>query len=79
LLCGLQQGFGRGQSGSLPARQLGDEAPNAGGMQRDRDAVGSDIDPFDQQPEEPRLLSGLELVPNWPESAQRFDEIGLVE
>jgi hypothetical protein len=62
LLCGLQQGFGSGKSGSLLVRQLRDEAANPGSMQRDGDAVGRDVDPFDQQPRDPRLFGRVELV-----------------
>ena len=40
------------RSDSLFARQFGDEAPDASGMQRDGDAVGRHVDPLDKQPEE---------------------------
>jgi hypothetical protein len=45
-------------------RQLRDEAANPCSMQRDRDAGGRDIDLLDQQPQDPRLLGGVELVPH---------------
>jgi hypothetical protein len=54
---------------SLCASQLCDEAANPGGMQRDRDTVGRDVDPLDQQPQDPRLLGRVELVPDRLESA----------
>jgi hypothetical protein len=43
-------------------------------MQRDGDAVGRDVDPFDQQPEDARLFDRVELVPDRLESAQRLDD-----
>jgi hypothetical protein len=33
-------------------------------MQRDGDAVGCDVDPLDQQPQDPRLLGRVQLVPD---------------
>ena len=57
----LQQGFGAAGAEPSLVRQFRDEAPDSGGMQRQGDAVGSDIDPLDQQPQDPRLLSGVEL------------------
>ena len=39
-------------------------------MQRDGDAVGRDVDPLDEQPEDPRLLGRVELVPNRLERAR---------
>ena len=79
LLCGLQQGFGRGQSGSLLVRQLRDEAANPGGMQRDGDAVGRDVDPLDQQPQDACLLGRVELVPDRLQRSEGFDDIALLE
>ena len=62
--------FGRGRSGSLLVRQFRDEAADSGSVQRDGDAVGSDIDPLDQQPQDARLLSGVKLVADRLESAE---------
>jgi hypothetical protein len=42
--------------------QLRDEAADSGGMQRDGDAVGRDVDPLDQQPED-SLLAGIGSLP----------------
>ena len=48
-------------------------------MQRDRDAVGSDIDPLDQQPQDARLLGWVKLVPDRLESAEGLDDFALLE
>jgi hypothetical protein len=34
-------------------------------MQRDGDAVGRDVNPLNQQPQDARLLGRVELVPDW--------------
>jgi hypothetical protein len=46
------------KAGDPLVRQLGDEAADSGGMQRDRDPIGRDIDTLDQQPQDARLFSG---------------------
>jgi hypothetical protein len=48
-------------------------------MQRDGDAVGRDVDPLDQQPQYPRLLGRVQLVPDRLERAEAFDDIALLE
>jgi hypothetical protein len=44
-------------------------------MQRDRDAIRRDVDPLDEQPEDPRLLGRVDLVPHWLERGDHLDEL----
>jgi hypothetical protein len=48
-------------------------------MQRDGDAVGRDVDPLDQEPEDAGLLGRVELVPYGFECPEGFDDIALLE
>jgi hypothetical protein len=48
-------------------------------MQRDRDAVGGDVDPLDQEPHDACLLGRVELVPHRFERPEGFDDITLLE
>ena len=48
-------------------------------MQRDRDAVGRDLDALDQQPEDACLLGWVELVLDRLERPEGFDEIDFLE
>ena len=48
-------------------------------MQRDGDAVGRDVDPLDQEPQDARLLGRVELVPDRLERAERLDDLALLE
>ena len=59
--------------------QLRDEAANPGGMQRDGDSVGRNVDPLDQQSHDACLLGRVELVPNRLERAQGLNDIALLE
>jgi hypothetical protein len=73
--CGLQHGsLRRGL-----VRQLGDEAASPSCMKRDGDAVGRDVDPLDQQPQDPRLRGLTELVRHRLERPEGFDDIALLE
>ena len=47
-------------------------------QQRDGDAVGSDVDPLDQQPQDARLLGRVELVPHRLERAEGVDHVPLL-
>jgi hypothetical protein len=59
--------------------QLRDEATNPGGMQRDGDPVGRDVDPLDQEPQDACLLGRVQLVPYRLERAEGFDDVALLE
>ena len=63
---------------SLLVRELRDEAANPGGVQRDGDAVGRNVDPLDQQPQDSRLLGRVELIPDRLEGAERLRETGVM-
>ena len=44
-------------------------------MQRDGNAVGRDVDPLDQQPQDARLLGRVEFVPDPLERAEDVDDL----
>jgi hypothetical protein len=48
-------------------------------MQGHGDAVGRDVDPLDQEPQDARILGWVELVPHRLERAQGFEDIALLE
>ena len=48
-------------------------------MERDGDTVRRDVDPLDQQRQDARLLGRVELVPDWFERPEGFDDIALLE
>jgi len=47
-------------------------------MQRDGDTVGCDVDALNQQPEDPRLLGRVELLPHRLERTVTFDDVALL-
>jgi hypothetical protein len=48
-------------------------------MKRYGDAVGGDVDPLDQEPQDACLLGRVELVPNRLERAEGFDHLALFQ
>jgi hypothetical protein len=47
-----------GSGARSPGHQLCEDAPGPGGMQRDGDSVGRDIDALNQQPQNARFFGG---------------------
>jgi hypothetical protein len=65
----------RGRSSGVFARQFSDQTTDPGGMEHDGDAVGRDVDALNEQPEDPRLLGRVKLIPcaDRLERAEGFD------